>query len=111
MIAPEGRPFRVRSSLLGGIINSNVVYWGAPSKGFSGTGYAAFATTYASRTPTVCTGANDGMLHAFNANTGAELFGFIPSWLGPKLSALSDPTFATSHQTYVDAPIAVGEAQ
>jgi type IV pilus assembly protein PilY1 len=107
----EGSPFRVRSSLLGDIINSNVVYWGAPSKGFSGTGYAAFATTYASRTPTVYAGANDGMLHAFNANTGAELFGFIPSWLGPKLSALSDPTFATSHQTYVDAPIAVGEAQ
>ena len=107
----EGSPFRVRSSLLGDIINSNVVYSGAPGKGFTGTGYAAFATTYASRTPAVFAGANDGMLHAFNANTGAELFGFIPSWLGPKLSALSDPTFSTSHQLYVDAPIAVGEAQ
>lgn len=107
----EGNPFRVRSSLLGDIINSNVVYSGAPGKGFTGTGYAAFATTYASRTPAVFAGANDGMLHAFNADTGAELFGFIPSWLGPKLSALSDPSFATSHQSYVDAPIAVGEAQ
>ena len=107
----EGSPFRVRSSLLGDIVNSSVVYSGAPGKGFTGTGYAAFATAYASRTPAVFAGANDGMLHAFNASTGAELFGFIPSWLGPKLSALSDPTFATSHQNYVDAPIAVGEAQ
>ncbi|ART54546.1 hypothetical protein CBP36_14000 [Acidovorax carolinensis] len=107
----EGSPFRVRSSLLGDIINSSVVYLGAPGKGFTGAGYAAFATANASRTPAVFAGANDGMLHAFNANTGAELFGFIPSWLGPKLSALTDPTFATSHQNYVDAPIAVGEAQ
>lgn len=107
----EGNPFRVRSSLLGDIVNSNVVYSGAPGKGFTGTGYSAFAAAYASRTPTVFAGANDGMLHAFNASTGAELFGFVPSWLGPKLSALSDPTFATTHQNYVDAPISVGEAQ
>lgn len=107
----EGSPFRVRSSLLGDIVNSNVVYSGAPGKGFTGTGYSAFAAAYASRTPAVFAGANDGMLHAFNASTGAELFGFIPSWLGPKLSALPDPTFATTHQNYVDAPIAVGEAQ
>ena len=107
----EGNPFRVRSSLLGDIVSSNVVYSGAPGKGFTGTGYSAFAAAYASRTPAVFAGANDGMLHAFNASTGAELFGFIPSWLGPKLSALPDPTFATTHQNYVDAPIAVGEAQ
>lgn len=107
----EGSPFRVRSSLLGDVVNSNVVYSGAPGKGFAGAGYTAFATAFASRTPAVFAGANDGMLHAFNANTGDELFGFIPSWLGPKLSALTDPTFATTHQNYVDAPIAVGEAQ
>ena len=107
----EGSPFRVRSSLLGDIVNSNVAFSGAPGTGFSGAGYSAFATAYASRTPAVFAGANDGMLHAFNANTGAELFGYIPSWLGPKLSALTDPTFATTHQNYVDGPMAVGEAQ
>lgn len=107
----EGAPFRVRSSLLGDIINSSVVYSGAPGKGFTDAGYAAFATTYASRTPAVFAGANDGMLHAFNATNGDELFGYIPSWLGPKLSALTDPAFATNHQNYVDAPIEVGEAQ
>ena len=107
----EGNPFRVRSSLLGDIVNSSVAYSGAPSKSFSGTGYAAFATAFAGRTPAVFAGANDGMLHAFNANTGVELFGYIPSWLGPKLAALTDPTFATTHQNYVDAPITVDAAQ
>lgn len=107
----EGNPFRVRSSLLGDIVNSSVAYSGAPSLDFTGVGYAAFRTANASRTPAVFAGANDGMLHAFNATNGDELFGYIPSWLGPKLSALPDPGFATSHQNYVDAPIAVGEAQ
>lgn len=107
----EGAPFRVRSSLLGDIVNSNISYSGAPSKSFTGTGYAAFRAAYDSRTPAVFAGGNDGMLHAFNATTGDELFAYIPSWLGPKLSALTDPTFANNHQNYVDAPSVVSEAQ
>jgi type IV pilus assembly protein PilY1 len=107
----EGNPFRVRSSLLGDIINSSVVYSGVPAIGTTGAAYAAFRTANASRTPAVFAGANDGMLHAFNASTGDELFGYIPSWLAPNLPALTDPTFATTHKNYVDAPIAISEAQ
>lgn len=107
----EGNPFRVRSSLLGDIINSTVVYSGAPSKGHTGAGYAAFTTSYGSRTPAVFAGANDGMLHAFNAANGEELFGYIPSWVVPRLPALTDTAFINAHQNYVDAPIAVEEAQ
>lgn len=107
----EGNPFRVRSSLLGDIINSTVAYSGAPSKAYSGTGYAAFRTAYDNRLTTVFAGANDGMLHAFNASNGNEVFAYIPSWLTPKLPALSDPNFINNHQNYVDAPLAVGEAQ
>lgn len=107
----EGAPFRVRSSLLGDIVNSNISYSGAPSKSFTGTGYAAFRAAYDSRTPAIFAGGNDGMLHAFNATTGDELFAYIPSWLGPNLSALTDPTFANNHQNYVDAPSVVSEAQ
>jgi len=59
----------------------------------------------------VFVGANDGMLHAFNANTGSELFAYIPSWMGPKLSALTSTTYANNHQNYVDGRIAVAEAQ
>lgn len=107
----EGAPFRVRSSLLGDIVNSNVIYSGTPSKAFTGTGYAAFSSAHSSRTAAVFAGSNDGMLHAFNAATGGELFAYIPSWLGPNLSALTDKSFINNHQNYVDAPMAIGVAQ
>lgn len=107
----EGSPFRVRSSLLGDIVNSNVTFLGTPSLGYTGSGYAAFKTAYKARTPAVFAGANDGMLHAFNATNGDELFAYIPSWLAPRLSAIAETSFVNSHQVYVDAPSTVGEAQ
>ncbi|MCW5262452.1 pilus assembly protein PilY [Verminephrobacter eiseniae] len=103
--------FRVRGSLLGDIVNSNISYSGAPAKAFSGAGYAAFRRAHAARRPAVFAGANDGMLHAFDAGTGDELFAYIPSWLGRNLSALTDPGFASQHQNYVDAPSVVAPAQ
>ncbi len=110
--ANEGAPFRQRNNkLLGDIINSSVVYSGAPSTTITSATYAGFQATYANRTPAVFVGANDGMLHAFNANTGVELFGYIPSWMGPKLSALTDPGYLANHQSYVDGPPVVAEAQ
>lgn len=107
----EGNPFRVRTSLLGDIVNSGVVYSGAPSKEYTGTGYAAFRKAYDGRKPAVFVGANDGMLHAFDASNGDELFGYIPSWMGHKLSALSSVSFITEHQNYVDATPVISEAQ
>ncbi|MET3913642.1 type IV pilus assembly protein PilY1 [Variovorax sp. OAS795] len=110
--ASEGTTFRRRNNkLLGDIINSGVAYSGAPPSTISSTTYAAFRQDNLSRTAAVFVGANDGMLHAFNAGTGDELFGYIPSWLGPKLSALASPTYVSDHQSYVDASPAVAEAQ
>ena len=116
----EGSPFRRRNKLLGDIINSGVVYSGAPTTSISSSSYAAFYAAqvaaagpdgHAARTPAVFVGANDGMLHAFNATTGDELFAYIPSWLGPKLAALTSPTYITAHQSYVDSSPTVAEAQ
>lgn len=110
----EGSPFRQRTKLLGDIINSGVSFSGKPSTDISLSTYASFATTNASRAPAVFVGANDGMLHAFHANTGDELFAFIPSWLGPKLPALTNAAYGTNttpHQSYVDGTPAVAEAQ
>lgn len=107
----EGTPFRTRSSLLGDIVNSPVVYSKEFAKNVSGTAYTTFLTNNASRPGALFVGANDGMLHAFNTLNGAELFAYIPSWLAPKLSALTDPTYnSTKHQSYVDGPTSVGEA-
>jgi len=49
---------------------------------------------------TVYVGGNDGMLHAFNAQTGEERFAFIPNHLFPKLFLLTLEPY--DHQYYVD---------
>jgi len=48
----------------------------------------------------VYVGANDGMLHAFDASTGSEIFAYIPSKVFPRLKELSKPNYA--HEYYVD---------
>ena len=108
----EGTTFRTRSKLIGDIVNSGVVYSGTPTASIGGdNGYSGFYATNASRTPAVFVGANDGMLHAFNAANGDELFGYIPSWMGPKLGALTTTTYVNNHQSYVDSSPVISEAQ
>ena len=58
----------------------------------------------------VYVGANDGMLHAFNAATGAEAWAYIPTIVMPYLYKLADAGYATNHRFYVDGPITVGDA-
>jgi len=62
---------------------------------------------YVKDTNTVYVGANDGMLHAFDAATGQELFAYIPSALIPKLKNLSEPIYTHNHNYFVDGDIAV----
>lgn len=57
-------------------------------------------------TNTLYVGANDGMLHAFNAATGRELFGYIPNIINwANLKSLSHGDYA--HKFFVDGPIVV----
>lgn len=108
----EGILFRQRASRLGDVINSGVVYAGAPSPSHSTEAYRSFYDSYKGRPAAVYAGANDGMLHAFDAATGAEFFAYIPSWMGARLSLLSSPTYGTSaHQSFVDATPRVAEAE
>lgn len=108
----EGSQFRTRSKLLGDIVNSGVVYSGAPIPPVGSTaGFTAFKASNASRVPAVYVGSNDGMLHAFNALNGDEIFGYIPSLMGPKLAALTAPSYNSNHQAYVDATPAIAEAK
>src|SRR5690606_6805670 len=79
--------FRNRRGMLGDIINSTPVFVGKPNANLYPTdsSYATFASSQATRAPVVYVGANDGMLHAFNApdsgdtNAGKELFAFMPT--------------------------------
>jgi Tfp pilus tip-associated adhesin PilY1 len=45
-------------------------------------------------------GANDGMLHAFDVETGEELFAYVPNLVFENLSLLADPFY--EHRFYVD---------
>ncbi len=96
---------------LGDIVNSGVAYSGAPSSAIQSTTYPAFLELNKNRKTAVFVGANDGMLHAFDASNGDELFGYIPSWLGSRLSALTSKKYLDNHQAYVDASPSVAEAQ
>ena len=72
-----------------------------------GARYSAFAATYRTRTPVIYMGGNDGMLHAINATTGAEMFGYVPSMLYPDLSKLTDLSY--THRYFVDGSPTVGD--
>lgn len=86
--ANQTKLFRQRSSVLGDIVDSAPVYVGtaqanwpnvAPFPTTSGQTYSTFkAGLAATRTPMVYVGANDGMLHGFNANTGQEVMAYVP---------------------------------
>ena len=109
--ANEGTFRRRNNKLLGDIINSGVQFSGAPQTTISSSTYSTFREANKDRTTAVFVGANDGMLHAFNAETGDELFGYIPSWLAPKLSDLTSASYVQNHQSYVDGPPVVAEAE
>lgn len=107
--APSGLLFRKRGHVLGDMINSAAVYSGDPAAGIVDASYSTFYSTNKGRTPMLYVGANDGMLHGFNADTGDEVMAYIPSFVVPKLAALTSASYV--HTSYVDSTAAVSEAQ
>ncbi len=108
----ESRLFRQRDSRLGDFIHSGVVHLGTPSAGAGSETYRSFLASHQARTHAVFAGANDGMLHAFDTADGAELFAYIPSWMGPHLAELSSPGYNTgAHRSFVDSTPGVADAE
>ena len=111
----SGGTLRTRTGVLGDIVNSTPIFVGAPNPRlyvgatFSGaSSYSSFVTNKTSRTPVVYVGANDGMLHGFNANTGAETYAYIPnSVILNDLKSYSDPNY--QHKYFVDGETAVAD--
>jgi len=58
--------------------------------------------SYSATDALILVGANDGMLHAFDDATGAELWAFVPSTLLARLKLLT-PGASGSHQFFVDS--------
>ena len=109
----NGGAFRNRTHLLGDIINSRPMYVGAPSAPYviSSTSYLSYAVSNMTRQPMLYVGANDGMLHAFNATTGAELFAFVPNGVFHRLMNLTAPLYNQSHLFFVDGSPQSADAQ
>ena len=99
-------------SKLGDIINSAPIYSGAPMFPYPDTlesaKYSFFQGKYAGRAPMLYVGANDGMLHGFDASTGVERLAYVPNAVIAKLVDLTSPDY--SHRFYVDGTPTVGDA-
>ncbi|MGF1546148.1 MAG: pilus assembly protein [Thiotrichales bacterium] len=108
----EGTTFRQRGSLLGDVLNSAPVYVPPPSAfqvvaEANKASFREFVSANAQRTPMVFVGANDGMVHGFNATTGAELLAYVPSPGFAKLAQLTQPTYG--HAAFADGALTVTE--
>ncbi|WP_210395816.1 pilus assembly protein [Motiliproteus sediminis] len=112
----NGGLLRDRISRLGDIVNSDPIFVSNENYGYTrlpgteGTSYASFRSlaSYSSRSKMVYVGANDGMLHGFNAASGVELMAYVPKAVYPNLASLADPNY--SHKFYVDGSPQVGDA-
>ncbi len=111
----DGRHFRERQGLLGDIVHSAPIYVGRPVSSLVDSTYIEWAVDpeRVNRTPVVYVGSNDGMLHAFEANTGEELFAYLPGLLFSDQDRrgyhwLADDAYA--HRYYVDLTIEAGDA-
>ncbi|MGQ0833594.1 MAG: pilus assembly protein [Gammaproteobacteria bacterium] len=104
----EGAAYRKRTSLIGDIIHSNPAYVGKARAGYIFDGYPSFAAAQASRPGRVYVGANDGMVHAFDATTGVETFAFIPTKLIDSVDETARTTY--THRYYVDGMLTSEDA-
>ncbi len=110
-----GGPLRTRTGVLGDIVHSQPVFVGRPNPNlyaaasFNGAGdYGTFANAQSSRTGVVYVGANDGMLHGFNATTGVETFAFVPNRvILNNLKSFTSPEY--EHLYFVDGEMTVAD--
>jgi type IV pilus assembly protein PilY1 len=117
--------------VLGDIVNSNPVFVGTEDYGYQalpgteGSSYIGYrnSAAYANRQDMVYVGANDGMLHGFDASAsgpaaGTEVVAYIPNAVYPRapsdsdcstgLCSLTNPGY--SHRYFVDGSPRAGDA-
>lgn len=107
--------FRERTTILGDFVNSDPTFVGVPAfvsfpdqwpippseaSAPESVAYSDFQATWDDRRALVYAGANDGQLHAFDANTGEEVFSYVPSPVFEDLNELTSQSY--SHRFYVD---------
>jgi len=123
----QAQLFRSRDSVLGDIVNSDPQFVGTDNFGYdifqtetgiigpedrfpAGTGaaYESFRVAGANRTRLVVVGANDGMLHGFDAESGVNMFSYVPYGVYENLFRLTEPEYI--HRYFVDGSPRVSDA-
>jgi len=97
--------YRIRAAnKLGDIIDSAPAFVSKPDAGYpallESADYSTFRSDKSARTKMLYVGANDGMLHGFNADTGQEIMAYVPSKTYANLSSLTSPSY--SHKYFVN---------
>jgi type IV pilus assembly protein PilY1 len=85
---------------LGDLVYSTPLVVGPPSNFFLTESYQQFLMEHHDRQPTVYVGANDGMLHAFDGESGYERWCYVPRGVLGHLEDLAAPDYC--HKSYVD---------
>lgn len=132
---------RPRGSVLGDFVNSDIIFAAQDDFGYKelpesndnlttttvDESYVTFvrnkvcATNCSSRpSKMLYVGGNDGMLHGFNADTGTEVFAYVPRGVlmqdaGPsdtrsKLALLAEGSYNANHRFFVDGSPWIGDA-
>lgn len=118
----QGGTLRNRTVILGDIVDSQPVYVGKvdpnefSGRTFTGSGdvFATYANDKVTRLPRLYVASNDGMLHGFNADTGAETFAFLPAAvITHGVATTAQPDYgkpANPHQFFNDGQLTVADA-
>ena len=100
---------RNRTSRLGDIVNANIWNTGTPIPVSDvHIGHEAFRAEITGRRKMLYVGANDGMLHGFDAANGNEIFGYVPRGVYSKLRNYTTSTY--EHDFFVDGQAFTGDA-
>lgn len=111
---------RNRESLMGDVVNSDPLAVGREDYNYAlaaslsdteRTSYATrrVSTAFKERKSALFFGANDGIFHAIDAESGDELFGYIPNAILGNLPELSSPDY--THRYYVDGSARAADAR
>lgn len=82
---PDGPMSAPGTRSLGSIVDSDLVPITAPALPLTIGSYVTYANRHRNRPTIVAAGANDGLVHLFRADTGAEVVNFVPLSAWPKL--------------------------
>ena len=126
-LSDANRLYRPRESRLGDIIGSQPLYVGKPVHRYRDTGYAAYRLSQQNRQGMVYVGGNDGMLHAFHAETdlrktekvggrdvqlaAREAWAFVPRAVMPEMARLASVDYDGGHRYFVDGAPVVADIQ